>query len=358
MQIIDSLSPGGAERVAVNVANGLIELGHDVTLCATRSGGVLQGDLSPAVKYLYLNRRATFDPAAIFRLIKLIRRAEIKIIHAHSSSIFLAAVSKIFNKRVKLIWHIHAGSLATKPANTFYKLAKLLLDGIIAVNQDLWIWAQDNELITNPESIWCVQNFVMRNPIQSSIHLPGDNGYRLVCVANLRPEKDHLTLIRAVQRIVKRYPETHLLLVGASNFPEVLRELSTEIGRLGLEQNVTWLGYQRDVHSIIAGCDIGVISSISEGLPLALLEYGTYGLAVVSTRVGECASVLDEGQGGLLVEPKNPEQLAEAILTLLENPELRKKLSIHLRERIKKTYSQQAAIKQISEIYSKILGHA
>ena len=86
-----------------------------------------------------------------------------------------------------------------------------------------------------------------------------------------------------------------------------------EISNLGLERNVSILGERHDVSGIPKACDIGVLSSTYEGLPMSLLEYGAAGLAAVATSVGQCVDVLDKGRAGILVPPQAVDSLSAAI---------------------------------------------
>ena len=148
--------------------------------------------------------------------------------------------------------------------------------------------------------------------------MPGKPGRRIVCVANFRPQKDHPNLLNAMAMVKDSVPDAHLLLAGEAADDDYKAGLAARIAELGLEGNVTWLGARRDVPAILAQCDVGVLSSRSEGLPLALLEYGAAGLATVATAVGESAEVLGSGASGVLVPPGCPEALANAIIRLLE----------------------------------------
>jgi glycosyltransferase involved in cell wall biosynthesis len=101
----------------------------------------------------------------------------------------------------------------------------------------------------------------------------------------------------------------------------------------------------------MASCDIGVLSSVSEGLPLALLEYGIAGLSVVVTDVGDCSSVVDAGRAGKLVSPQSPEDLARAIIELLSNSLLRIEMSQKFSLRVKTKYSPDVILDQLENIY-------
>src|SRR5262249_42107686 len=192
-----------------------------------------------------------------------------------------------------------------------------------SVNQQLADWAI-NRLKHPSDRVWYIPNFVPESAgAGAEMDLPGVPGKRIVCVAHLRPEKDHLTLVRALARVIAREPDAHLLLAGAISNQSHFAAIQDEIARLVLDRHVTILREQRNIAPILRGCDIGVLSSASEGLPLALIEYGKAGLPAVATQVGQCAEALDEGKVGVIVPPRNPEKLATALLSLLASAEKR-----------------------------------
>jgi glycosyltransferase involved in cell wall biosynthesis len=154
---------------------------------------------------------------------------------------------------------------------------------------------------------------------------------------------------------IQQMPNAHLLLVGEFGDAAYFKTLKEKLTQQKLERNVSLLGSRRDVSSILEGCDIGVLSSASEGLPLALIEYGEAGLAAVATLVGQCAEVLDDGNAGLLVPPAAPDKLAEALLTLLRSPELREELGKQFRRRVQERYSADNSIRQICQVYETVL---
>jgi glycosyltransferase involved in cell wall biosynthesis len=203
----------------------------------------------------------------------------------------------------------------------------------------------------------CVPNFVIA-PLTSSVPvaLPGTVGKRIVCVANLRPEKDHLTLLDAMKGVVQSEPAASLLLVGNETDSAHVVKVKERIQQNSLNHNVFLLGCRNDVGNILYGCDIGVLSSASEGMPLALLEYGMAGLPVVSTRVGQCAYVLDEGRAGFLVEPGKPDELTTALLQFLTSKNLRRTVGTKFKDRVTQEYGERVAVSRICGIYESLLG--
>jgi glycosyltransferase involved in cell wall biosynthesis len=354
MHLIDSLAIGGAERVAVNLANDYSRENY-VVLCVTRRGGDLQEELFPNVKYFCLNRRFRLELRSLAQLLRIIRNHEIQIIHAHSTSIFLAILSKLFIPKVKVIWHIHEGSFGIPRKNhRIYKFIAHKSNGIITVTRSLRERVMNNYKIVE-NLVWYLPNFVIskiETPMQG---LPGTPGFRIVCLANLRPEKDHITLVRAMKIVVRAENKAHLILIGKDISGTYSQAIWREIEHLQLQNHISWLGSKKDIQSILKASDIGVLSSTTEGFPLALLEYGLTGLAVICTRVGECPSVVDNGEGGLLVDPGNPEDLSFKILQLLSNRDLRVRLGSHLQEKTNKYYSLEACRQQLDHIYQIVL---
>ncbi|HEX8141046.1 MAG TPA: glycosyltransferase [Pyrinomonadaceae bacterium] len=356
MHITDTLEAGGAEQVAVNLANLLPRERFTSHLCTTRREGRLADELTPDVGRLRLARRWRLDGAALRRMLAYIREHEIKILHAHGSSIFTASVASLFAPRTTIVWHDHYGlPLEDRAAWVERPLAKRA-GGIIAVSQPLAEWSR-RKLAVAADRVWYIPNFVCL-PQQSNApppELPGEVGARIVCVANLRPQKDHLTLVRAMAEVVGQVPAAHLLLVGAVVDASYREAIEREIALLGLERHVSLLGERRDVAAILRACDVGVLSSIAEGLPLALIEYAQAGLASVATRVGQCAEVLDEGRAGMLVPAQSPRALSAALVKLLASPAERDALGGLIRERARRLYSAGSIIERICQVYEVLL---
>lgn len=355
MQVIDSLEMGGAERVAVNLANLLPREIFQSYLCVTRHGGPLARQVGSHVALVPLNRRGRFDVAALYRMAAYCAREEIQLLHAHGSSIFLARISALLSNSPAAVWHDHYGrcELGGRPP-WLYRIATRGA-GVIAVNRPLLEWSRTKLAVPEDRS-WYVPNWVEPVPAAPvAPDLPGSSGRRVVCVANFRAQKDHITLLRALARVKEVVPDVHLLLAGDATEPRYAQYVRTQIGLLQLAGNVTCLGPREDVVSILEASDVGVLSSVSEGLPLALLEYGMAGLPVVATDVGQCSEVLDQGRVGALVPRSAPHQMAEALIRLLQSPELRAHQGAAFKQHVSSRYSPDAAVRQICEIYRMML---
>ncbi len=357
LQITDSLAAGGTERVAVNLANHLPRARFRSFLCTTRNGGALAALLKPDVRWLNLARQHRFDLTALRQLRAFIKVNRIQILHAHSTSLLMAALAAALPPYPRLVWHDHYGNHAQAPRPVWiYRLLARRAHSLITVNQPLAEWARQ-QLGIPAARINYIPNFaaLAAQSAATGAPLPGRPGQRIVCVANLRRQKDHLTLLQALAQVIEQRPDAHLLLAGAIVEPACFAQIQDTIAALGLARHVSVLGEQTDVAGLLRQCDIGVLSSASEGLPLALLEYGQAGLAVVSTQVGQCAEVLDDGRAGLLVPPGQPAALAAALLSLLQAREVRARFGARLSRRVKAHYSVDAVMERICQVYEGVL---
>jgi len=360
MQIVDSLHSGGKEQMAVNLGNLLSNL-YRSYLCTTRSDGPLEHQLGQNVERLRLGRKRRFELSALRRLVAFIRENQIDILHAHGYSLFIAAMASLFPPHPAVIWHDNEGNY--EQAGRFrwlYRLGTTRVSAVIAACEPLAEWAR-SRLHIPAERVWYIPNIGrIAESHEESPALPGTVGSRIVCVANLRPQKDHITLLRAMALVVQQDPRAHLLLVGAARGLDLgyLEHIRREISQQRLDKNVSLLGDRQDVHAILQGCSIGVLSSASEALPLALLEYGMAGLPAVTTTVGQCVEVLEGGSVGILVPPKSPERLAEALLSLLRSPEQCSVLGKKFQHRVQEVYGPGPVIEQICGVYDAVLQSA
>lgn len=353
LQIIDSLHPGGAERVAVNIADSLLKKSDGSFLCATREEGILKSSIDPGVVYFFLKKKSVVDIRAIVNLNKVIRNNKIDIIHAHSTSFFIAVIMKMLNSQVKLVWHDHYGNseFLDKRKSWILKYCSKYFDYVFCVNKNLEDWAKN---YLNIKKVIYLPNFVVQNKITPQTSLFGEEGKRIICLANLRPQKDHLTLIRAFKNVLKENPDWTLHLVGKDFNDEYSSKVKNEIANNNLGAQIFLYGSKPDISNILRQCEIGLLSSKSEGLPLALLEYGLAKLAVVATKVGECEAVIENSNNGILINPNDEKALGDAINCLIENLNYREKSALSFNKKIVNEYSEKVIIKTLMDIYKRI----
>jgi glycosyltransferase involved in cell wall biosynthesis len=354
LHLIDSLAPGGAERVAVQLVNELNLAGHTAWLCATRAEGLLKESLAYPAQYVFLKKRRTLDLRAFFQLVKLLRAQKIDILHAHSSSVYWAVpASRLAG--CKLVWHDHYGDtelLDMRPLEPLKRFSRYI-HRICSVNETLAAWARDHLRIT-PENVWQVNHYAV---LKQRLERTAGDTVNILCLANFRMQKDHTNLFDALDYLAQSVGTKGWMvyLVGESKDPAYDDLLHTITGILKLTDNVRFVAAQADVTPWLFKCHIGVLSSRSEGLPVALLEYGLAGMAVVCTKVGACGEVLGGGKYGLLAPPGNSLAFGKALEKLYRDAALRQQLGAALSAHIQAQYSPEAAIRQLEQLYADVL---
>ena len=346
LQIIDSLDAGGAERMAVNYANALA---HEIDfsgLVVTRNEGPLSSQIDTKVAYLYLNKKRTFDFNSLICLKKFVKENKVKFIHAHSTSFFFAFLLKIICPKLKLIWHDHYGDseFLSKRPSFVLKLTLSFFDKVIAVNHKLKDWIA-HEL--NFKKVIYLPNFpTLANEVLEKTKLKGNNEKRIVCLANLREQKNHVLLLKVAEKLKKSHSEWTFHLVGKDFEDEYSKYIKELINKYDLENHVYCYGTRDDIKNILDQSQIGILTSSSEGLPIALLEYGLYKKPVVVTNVGEIPLLINNNQNGFSVVSNDADLFYTTLVKLVNDEILMNTFGDSLFETVYNDYSQDTIIKK------------
>jgi len=172
-------------------------------------------------------------------------------------------------------------------------------------------------------------------------------------VARLCPVKGQREYILAAQQIRNEFPEAMFAIIGEDiEFDGYYRhELERLARHLGLDDRVQFFGFRRDAAQLIHGFDVFVLPSWIEGLPVTVLEAMAAGKPVVATSVGGVPELVVEGETGLLVPPRDPERLAEAIAELLHHPDVARRMGTNGCARVREHFSQSEMLKQVMALY-------
>lgn len=171
-------------------------------------------------------------------------------------------------------------------------------------------------------------------------------------VARLDPVKDHPTLLRAMKIACERCPQLKLVCAGDGDTLKKLEELTRS---LGLEDRVCFAGWVTDIPSFYNAIDINLLTSLSETFPYALTDGTRSHLATIASRVGGVPVLIDHGVNGLLFTPGDEKELARHLITLTEDPELRRTMGDRLYEKASKKLSLESMVACQLEIYESIL---
>lgn len=352
VQIIDSLEAGGAERMAVNYANALAQEISFSGLVVTRDEGALLNEINSKCSYLFLNKKQTIDVQAVFKLRQYIVTHKVTIVHAHGTSFFIAVLLKISYPKIKVIWHEHYGARVnqTASANAVLILCSLFFNAIFVVNKQLLTWVKQKTFCKNAYYIPNFTAFDIQK--KGTTILQGNDGQRIVCVANLKHPKNHLALLRAFKDL--NVPNWTLHLIGEEYDDDYSKAIWDYIKLENLEEFVFLYGAKRDIENILSQATIGVLSSTAEGFPVCLLEYGLAGLPTLSTNVGSCSEVVADNLSGLLFDPNNEDELKNQLYKIISDKPLRDRFGLYLQQSVLRKYSKSIILKQLIAKYEEI----
>lgn len=191
----------------------------------------------------------------------------------------------------------------------------------------------------------------MRVSVRSAAGIGGDDpvvGY----AGRLSEEKGLNTLFDAFQKVTLRKPKARLWVAGDGPLRSTLERLA---GELEISNNVRFLGFQENIFQWMAALDVFVLPSLTEGMPMALLESMSMGTPAVASAVGDIPRVIDAGVNGLLVSPGAVGQLTQAILNVLDDKELAHQLSTNAIKTVQEKHSIVHWVRKIEDVYRDVL---
>jgi glycosyltransferase involved in cell wall biosynthesis len=170
--------------------------------------------------------------------------------------------------------------------------------------------------------------------------------------ARLTDQKGHTYFLDALSVVAREFPGIKVLIVGDGPEKE---NIISKIKRLSLENNCILTGMREDIPDILSALDVYVLSSVSEGFPLATLEAMAMIKPIVATRVNGVSEMLEDGKTGIVVEPRNPQQLADGILRLLKDRPFAEELAKNACKVVRAKFSKRKMVQDLEEHYLELI---
>ncbi len=350
--MIDSLEVGGAERMAVNLANTFTEQGIVNKLIVSRNDGPLTKLVRNQESVRILGKKSTFDIKAFRKLISEVKSFKPDIFHIHGTSIYWGVGLKFFFPKVKLIWHDHLGispEVITENPRSELKWIGKNIDFIITANESTAEFWKEKRIIRD-SSIKYLSNF----PYLKIEEKVKTDTFTFLHLANYRSEKGQMNIVNACKILKDKGYSFQVRMVGQRVDKNWEEKVSSKIKDLDLNSDVALEGPSDNVAKVLTQVDAGLVASDREGLPVALLEYGLAGLPVISTNVGQCAEVLGKGDFGILVPVNNPEEMAKAMEHLISLPDKGVALGENLQIQVKNHYGELQFISEYQNVINSL----
>ncbi len=360
--IISKMDVGGAEKMLHDLALGLNkEEGlFKITVVCLYEKGKLGNSLSQRGVRVYDSfLRNKFDFAGIVNFIILLKRErpDILYITGQTLSQAVAFIGAMFVKKAVKIIGVHSHDLKKR------RLYKLLIDRISfnSATKVVCVSRSQRDLIADKgvplEKIEVIYNGVDVNrfkdikDMKEKKLLKANGSVVIGTLASLREEKALDILLKAASEVLRRHPGTFFVIVGEGKERMCLEHLAKE---LRIDPSVRFLGEKDNVSEIIPSFDIACLSSRTENFPLALLECMACGKPVVATRIGGIPEMIEDGSSGILVRSESSNDLAKALMRLIEDRELCKVIGEKGRERVKELFTLEEMIGGYKKFLQKV----
>ncbi len=347
--IVESMEVGGAEKVVLALARWQKAQGQAVAVhCLFREGALVEELQRKGIDVHFHGAASRLRLTA--RLYRVFARERPRVVHCHNATATIIAGPPARFAGVPAVVSTRHG-LAPPPFNRRreiqYSLAARGCTAVVAVCE-----AARRNLsgapFADPARIETIYNGA--EPAASRVPnpaVPAKTGFTVINVGRLTPAKDHAALFEATALACGRVPDLRLWLVGEGPLGPSLRQSAA---RLGIEDRIVFCGEQAQVGDFLAAADLFVLSSISEGLPVSLLEAMAAGLPVIVTDVGGMPEIVRPAKAGAVVAPSNPEVLAAAICDFAGRREQLRSLG----EAARQYYREHCTLERMAEDYMRV----
>jgi len=365
LHLISSSGMLGAERVLLEIAEYSKRAGLEVGI------GVFQNSQNPNLELAEVARRqgfnvqifpcnGRFDKKTIGKIKDYIDKEGVQILHSHNYKSNFYARRALSNNNIRWVVTNHGRRFGPK------LLIYNLLDGFVIRHADRVI-AVSKEIVRkmklvgiNSKKICLIKNGVNLDRYREKIaskSIRDSWGIKkdvpvIGTVGALTKEKGHVYLLNAAPRVIRIIPEAIFLFVGDGRERASLEKI---VLHLGIKDSVIFAGMRKNVPEILSIFNVFVLPSLNEGLPMALLEAQAAQIPVVATSVGAIPDVLQDGVTGILIPPKEPQAIAEAVIMILSDKQLASGMAQKGFDRVRDNFSSEQMGDKYLSIYKELI---
>lgn len=352
--LITELDVGGAEKALYELVTRLDrERFTPVVGCLTGRGVIGRWLEERGIRVIYIDLKGFWDAAAWFRLRRALKTERPDVLHTF---LFHANVAGRLAAVGLPVRRVISSIRVEEPRRRHVAIERItrgLVHAVTCVSQSACDHARRRMKIS-PDKLHVIPNGVDMAKLAGEPtepprewNLPADAPLVGV-IGRLHEQKDPLLMLDAASRVVRERPEVHFAFAGDG---PLAAECRNRTGALGLQDNVTWLGWQANVRPLMHRMDLMALSSRWEGMPNVVLEAMACGKPVVATAAGGVPELVKDGGTGILVPPGDAEALAGAMLRVLNDDELRRKMAAAAAARVEESFSMECMVAANEALY-------
>jgi glycosyltransferase involved in cell wall biosynthesis len=345
---------GGGEAQTRHLICGLQSRGIENTLIAPPGSQIARRIVEEGVRVVELPMHGEWDVAAVVRLTRILRNLRPDVLQLHTSHAHTLGLLAGRLAGVKRIVATRRMDLAIKGPLAALKYRRV--DRVVAISEIvrsmlLAAGVPQDRITLIYSAVDCPEPYP-QGDLRAELGLDSET-LVIGTAATLTRRKGHQYLFDAVRTLKERCPRIRLLVAGNGPKEDELRELAA---RLGLDKEIVFLGFRRDIPRLLNTLDVFVLASLQEGLGVALLEAACAARPIVATNVGGIPEIVKDGDTGLLVPPADSESLADKIAHLLEHPEQGHCLGGNARALIRDRFSVTTMVESYVRLYEELVG--
>lgn len=358
LHLVEDLKIGGLERVIATIATGLDTSKFSIKVwCMVKGGEIFEELKGRGIDVEILDMRSHRDVLFFLRLYKKIRKENIHLLHTHGcTATTLGRLAGIFAKTPVILSHMHSTYWTYTPRQLLIeKVLSLFTDKIVCCSQAVAGFAINMEKVKS-NKLAVIYNGIDIKKYEN--HTPNDfskkNEFSIGCIASLSPHKGHRYLLEASKYVVDEIPDgVKFVLVGEGVLKKELEEYAD---MLGIRSHIEFKEPVLEIAPLLSSFDLVVLpSSEREGLGLAIIEAMAAGKPVIGTSIGGLPEVIEDGENGLLVPPRDASSLSKAILHIVNNREKARQMGEKGCAIVKDKYSAHEMMRKIENMYDSCL---
>ena len=357
---------GGAQRYVYELATNIPKESFEVVV-ACGEGETLKSKLQEkgirviSIESSKRNISISRDIKLFFELLKIIRQEKPDVLHLNSSKISgVGGVAGRIEGVPKIVFTAHGWAfnenrsfLSKVIIKILHSITVLLSHTTIAVAEKIKTSISSLSFIRNRIVVICngIKNYKLLSIKESSEKLGIESGKTIIMsIAELHPSKGLDIAIKSISLLPKEKQEKiSYLILGSGEEKDSLEKLITD---LGLENSVRLLGFVPDAKSFLRVADMFLLSSRTEAFPYVILEAGLAGVPTIATNVGGIYEVIKDMQNGILVPPRNPREIAEAISYLLDRKDKQKEFSKNIKQTVSEFFPFSKMLEETLRVYT------
>ena len=357
--ITDDMLPGGISRHVTDLANGLHQKGISVAVAAT--DGKFKARLNSNIRFenLFLLKVDSFDKnyfgilPSVLHIRSLLKSEKFDIIHSHKR--FTHFLVKKLNKNNIHITSYHSVFENKKAFTTFGDYTICCSESVRQqMVSQYGCNPKKSKTIYNGIDPFKLHNDQQKRKTYDQLGL-SPNKKIIASVGQYIPSKDRVTLIKAVNELRKHYDISKIQVV-LQGYGKQEKELKNLTNSLKLNEAITFVDCMFDVEALFNISEFMILNPVhSEGFGIVMLEAASIGKMHIGTRVGGIPEFIEDGVIGKLIDPENPEQLAEAISYLLNNPGEYQRMGMNAKKKYDNEFGLDKMVNEIIGVYHSLL---